>query len=45
MKNSKKILTVALIIAFALVALIPLTGGFATSKSSLLYGRILLRMR
>ncbi len=35
MKNLKKILTVGLIIAFALVALIPLSGGFATSKKQL----------
>jgi len=35
MKNLKRILTVALIIAFAVVALIPLSGVFATSKKQL----------
>jgi len=35
MKNLKRILTVALIIAFAVVALIPLSGVFATSQKQL----------
>lgn len=35
MKNLKRILTVALIITFAVVALIPLSGVFATSKKQL----------
>jgi arabinogalactan oligomer/maltooligosaccharide transport system substrate-binding protein len=35
MKNLKRILTVALIIAFAVVALIPVSGVFATSKKQL----------